>query len=257
MKEQRGGDMLTQERYRAILDLINEKNAVTVSELCEILDTSESTVRRDLTALDKMGKLIKVYGGATSVTQTRGMDESNVSTREVLQSAEKTAIAKYAATLVYDSDFVYIDAGTTTSRFIDFLENDRATYITNGIVHARKLIDKGFDTHVIGGKVKEITQAVVGVSAIRSIQNLNFSKAFMGTNGIDLKNGFTTPDIDEALIKEAAIEHAYMTFMLADHTKFRRVFPVSFSPLSKSCIITDLLPDNKYLEETVIKEVSE
>ena len=140
--------MLTQERYNAILNLVNEKNAVTVSELSKLLDTSESTIRRDLTALDKLGKLNKVFGGATSITQTGGIFESTVMTRETLESEAKTAIAKYAATLVYDSDFVFIDAGTTTSRFIDFLENDKATYVTNGIVHARKLIEKGFNAYI-------------------------------------------------------------------------------------------------------------
>lgn len=55
--------MLTQERYQAILQILNEKNAVTVSELTHLLDTSESTIRRDLTALDEMGKLNKVFGG--------------------------------------------------------------------------------------------------------------------------------------------------------------------------------------------------
>ena len=248
--------MLTQERYNTILNLINEKNAVTVSELSRLLDTSESTIRRDLTALAKLGKLNKVFGGATSITQTAGMFESNVRTRETLESSAKTAIAKYAATLVYDTDFVFIDAGTTTSRFIDFLENDKATYVTNGIVHARKLIEKGFNAYILGGKVKEVTQAVVGVSGVEHVKSLNFTKAFMGTNGIDMNAGFSTPDLDEAKIKEAAVEKAYMSFMLADHTKFRKVFPFVFSKLSECCIITDVLPDNRFLEETVIKEVS-
>ncbi len=247
--------MLTQERYKKILDILNEKNAVTVTELTQAIGASESTVRRDLSALAEMGKLNKVFGGATSIIQNSGVLEDNVSSRENIMSEEKSAIASYAATLINDSDFVYIDAGTTTSRMIDYISNYKATYVTNGISHARKLINKGLTAYMIGGKMKPITEAVVGAEGIANIKNFNFTKTFMGTNGIDMKTGFTTPDIEEALIKEAAINKSYMAFVLADHTKFERIFPVTFSPIQKCCIITDSLPDRRFANETVIKEV--
>lgn len=247
--------MLTQERYQSILSIINEKNAVTVSELAELLEISESTVRRDLTALDELGKLKKVFGGATSITKREGVYEDNVSMREKLMSEEKTEIARYSATLINNTDFVFIDAGTTTSRLIDFIDNDKATYVTNGIVHARKLVQKGLNAYLVGGKVKEATEATVGTEAIANIGNFNFSKAFLGTNGIDITAGFTTPEIEEAMLKDAAVKNSYMTFVLADRTKFRRVFSVTFSQLKKCCIITDTLLDSSFSKETVIKEV--
>lgn len=248
--------MLTQERYHSILSIINEKHAVTVSELSQLLDTSESTIRRDLTALDKLGKLKKVFGGATSIKQTIGFIEDSTSTKESLMQEEKTEIARYCATLINDTDFVYIDAGTTTSRLIDFIpETSKAVFVTNGISHARKLIMRGLNAYIVGGKVKPSTEAVVGADGIQSLNNLNFSKAFMGTNGIDVDAGFTTPDIDEARMKEAAIKNSYMAFVMADRTKFRRVFPVGFCELGKCCIITDKLPDKRFSDETVIKEV--
>lgn len=248
--------MLTQERYQTILQILNEKNAITVTDLTQILNTSESTIRRDLTTLDEMGKLKKVFGGATSIKQTSGVMEDAVSQRETKMSDEKNLIASYCAKMINDSDFVYIDAGTTTSRLIDYITNSKATYVTNGISHAQKLIQKGLTTYMIGGRIKPVTEAVVGAEGIRSIKSFNFTKAFMGANGIDIDAGFTTPDVEEALIKEAAINKSYMTFILADHTKFRRVFPVSFSSLKKCCIITDILPDSKFAEQTVIKEVT-
>ena len=247
--------MLTEERYQSILSMVNEKNAVTVSELAEYLDISESTVRRDLTALDELGKLKKVFGGATSVSKTEGMYEDSVSMRENLMKDEKIEIGKYCAKTINNADFVYIDSGTTTARLIDFIDNNKATYVTNGIVHARKLAQKGLNAYLIGGRVKSATEAVVGAEAISNLKNLNFSKAFLGTNGIDINAGFTTPDIDEAMTKEAAINRSYMAFVLADHTKFRRVFSVTFAQLKKCCIITDALPFNQYAKETIIKEV--
>ena len=247
--------MLTQERYHSILQILSEKDAVTVAELAQALETSESTIRRDLNALAEMGKLNKVFGGATALTRSSGIFETDVANRMNTMGEEKTAIAQYAATLIHDDDFVFIDAGTTTARLIDFIENDKATYVTNGIIHAQKLTHKGFATYIIGGRVKPLTEAVVGSGGIKSIEGMNFTKAFMGTNGIDISAGFTTPDIDEARLKEAAVHNSYMTFVLADHTKFRKVCAVTFAPLRVGCIITDECPDNKYSEITIVKEV--
>lgn len=247
--------MLTQERYEAILNILNRKNAVTVAELTAELNTSESTIRRDLAALADMGRLNKVFGGATSIRQNSGIAEDNVSNRESVMSKEKDAIAKYAVSLINDTDFVYIDAGSTTSRLIDYISNQKATYVTNGISHARKLIYKGLNAYIIGGKIKPVTEAVVGAKAVLSLKNFNFTKAFMGANGIDFSAGFTTPEIEEALIKEEAVKKSYMSFVLADHSKFGKVFPVTFSKLKNCCIITDILKNRQYAEETVVKEV--
>lgn len=247
--------MLTQDRYQAILDLLDEKNSVTVAELTKLLDSSESTVRRDLSALDEMGKLKKVFGGATSNKRNEGIFEDAVSSRETVMSEEKDLIAEYCAKLINDSDFVYIDAGTTTARLVDHITNPNATYVTNGITHARRLIHKGLQTYIVGGRIKPLTEAVVGAEGIKSIKCFNFTKAFMGANGIDLESGFTTPDIEEGLIKETAISKAYMSFVLADHTKFRKVYPVTFAPLEKCCIITDRLTASDIAQTTVVKEV--
>lgn len=236
--------------------MLSEKDAVTVAELSEALETSESTIRRDLNYLDEIGKLKKVFGGATAIQSSTGVVELPFESRESEMFEEKTAIARYAATLVHDGDFVFIDAGTTTYRLIDFLTNKSATYMTNGIAHSRKLIQRGFDTHIIGGKIKPYTEAVVGSTALANIGRLNFTKAFVGTNGIDFNAGFSTPEMDEGAIKEAIVRKAYLTFILSDHTKFRRVFPVSFAEIHKGCIITDSVPDERFLQATVIKEVN-
>ena len=177
-------------------------------------------------------------------------------TKSHLHSQEKENIAKYAASLIKDDDFVYLDAGTTTEKLIKYLpENIKATFVTNGIVHAKSLVRKGLRAFVIGGELKLITEAIIGVTAIEELNRYNFSKCFLGTNGISKANGFTTPDIDEAMIKNKAHEKSYVTYILADHSKFNRVFSVSFGEMSNSCIITDKLTDNSYKDLAVIKEV--
>lgn len=247
--------MLNEERYRIIQELIEEKNTVTVAELAKVINTSESTIRRDLTTLDELGKIRKFFGGATKIVKNEGLFEDSVSVREQMMSKEKTEIAKYCAELINDNDFVFIDAGTTTSRLVDFIKNNKATYITNGITHGRKLIHKGFNTYIIGGKIKPVTEAIIGAEGIANLSNFNFSKAFMGANGVDINAGYTTPDIEESLVKEAAVKKSYHSFVLVDSTKFNRVFPVSFAEVKKGIIITDKLTDNRYAKETVVKEV--
>lgn len=247
--------MLTQERYQFILSRLNTQGAVTVSELSAELETSESTIRRDLNALARAGKANKVFGGATSVKRMSGVDETRVANREHSMREEKQRIARYAASLIADGDFVYIDSGTTTGFLADYLTNDRATYVTNGVAIAHKLLHCGLTVYMVGGRIKPVTEAVVGVEGVRSLEEYHFTKAFMGTNGIDLDAGLTTPDIEEARMKERAVRQSYNTFVLADSTKFRRVYPVTFARLEDVIILTDHLPYGKYSDRTVIKEV--
>ena len=119
--------MLTEERYATILRILEEKKAVTVLELTQALGASESTVRRDLTALHQSGRLYKVYGGATAIDNSYTAAEDDMSTKRELYAEEKTAIARKAASLVKPHDFVYLDAGSTTVRLIDILNEKAAT----------------------------------------------------------------------------------------------------------------------------------
>ena len=116
--------MLTQQRHEIILELLREKGSITVTEVKDLLDTSESTVRRDITALDKEGKLEKVFGGAVELKErvTAYEYEYSVAEKMGLKLEEKDRIAKYAAGLIQDEDFVYIDAGTTTGDILKFLK---------------------------------------------------------------------------------------------------------------------------------------
>lgn len=246
--------MLAQERYQIILEYLGSEGTATVARLSELLGASEATVRRDLSALAKEGRLKKVFGGAASAPQM-GLVEEHVSSRETVMFREKDLIAAYAATMIQDGDFVYIDSGTTTARMIPHLTNRRATYITNGVAHACRLLREGFTVYLIGGRLRPETEAVVGTEAIRSLLKYNFTKAFMGTNGITVDEGFSTPDVEEAGVKSAAIERSFVSFVLADHTKFNRAFPVTFARVNACCVLTDRLPKGKLNESTIIKEV--
>ena len=249
--------MLTKERRDLILSYINEKKAVTVPELMEEFGASAATIRRDLSELHDAKKLVKVHGGATAIGSSDvNTFEPSVLAKSSLNVEEKDAISKYAASLINDDDFVYIDSGTTTLEMIKYITNTKAKYITNGIVHAKRLLERGLGTMIIGGRCKPTTEAIIGPDCIEGIGKYHFTKAFMGTNGISIDAGFTTPDVDEALVKAEAVKHAYISYILADHSKFGQVSSVTFADISACCIITDKEAGKGYSSKTIIKVVN-
>ncbi|MBU3133562.1 DeoR/GlpR family DNA-binding transcription regulator [Clostridium gasigenes] len=248
--------MLTEQRYQIILNEIDRKSLVYVSELVKDLDTSESTIRRDLNFLHKQGKLKKVHGGATALDKFINTKDDLLSTRESLNIDEKLEIAKYAANLIKENDFVYIDAGTTTDLMIEFINEKEAVYITNGINQAKKLINKGLKTYILGGEIKESTEAIIGVEAINTLKRYNFNKGFFGTNGISKDRGYTTPDISEALVKQEALRRTREAYIMADNSKFDEISCVTFGQLEDATIITTIVEDNTYKEFIEIIEVA-
>lgn len=249
--------MLTQERYQQILQLLAQRRTVTVTELTQMLGASEATIRRDLNALAELGRLNKVHGGATAIGGAIVGAEADISTKSALHMAEKEAIGAYAASLIGEEDFVYLDAGTSTGCIIDHLADTRASFVTNGIDHARRLARRGLKVSLLGGQFKPSTEAIIGSMAMVGLRQYNFTKCFLGTNGIDTAGGFTTPDAEEALLKAEAISRSYLCFVLADSSKFGLVAPVTFAALDRACILTDRLDDETYRTLTVVKIVKE
>lgn len=247
--------MLHDERHEKILAQLKIKHAVKVNALAKELGISESTIRRDINELNQMGKLKRVFGGAVSVSGSIASGVTDVAERTRLNVEEKDRIAQYAATLIDDHDFVFIDAGTTTEKMIDYLQNRNVTYVTNGVLHAKKLVENGFNAFMIGGSLRPMTQASVGSAAIESIKQYNFTKCFMGANGVDVDRGFTTPDISEAAIKAEAIRRSHVSYVLVDHEKFGRISSVTFAKIEDASIITDKTDNPQYRQYTSIKEV--
>lgn len=223
--------MLTEKRQEEILKLLNAQGSVTVQDLKERFDASESTIRRDLTVLHKKGALIKVFGGAVQADLAIDAADAQVSLRQKQHMEEKIRIARYAASLIKPDDFVYLDAGTTTGAMIPFIEEKSAFFVTNAVSHGLRLVERGFRAAVLGGEIKASTEAVVGNEAYLSLKKYHFTKGFWGTNGVSRISGFTTPDPNEALIKEFAMERTREPYVLCDSSNFpdqprqlRRIF---------------------------------
>ncbi|MGO0051976.1 DeoR/GlpR family DNA-binding transcription regulator [Streptococcus suis] len=228
-------DILKSERKQIILERIHSQQFVRLEELIEVLDTSESTVRRDLDELENEGKLRRVHGGAEAPANLQ-LEES-ILEKSVKNVQEKRMIAERAAQLIMDGDVIFVDAGTTTGVLIDYLQQDNLTVVTNSIHHAVKLVERKIKTIIIGGYVKQSTDASVGAMALEQIRQLNFDKAFLGMNGID-KNYFTTPDIEEATLKRTVLENAKKPFVLVDASKFGQFSFVKVANIEQATLIT-------------------
>lgn len=231
--------MLSEQRHRMILKILEEKKSVTVTELTKLLGISESTARRDIAALDKAGRLSKVFGGAVLLDQFYMSAEPTVAQKAELRREEKKRIAKYAASLILPQDFVYLDAGTTTGYMLDCIEQSGASFVTNAVAHAQSLAAKGVNVILVGGTLKGSTEAVVGAMAALTLKEYHFTKGFFGANGVSRSAAFTTPDVNEALVKKTAINQCGQAYILCDHSKFHTVSSVTFAPLSAGIILTD------------------
>ena len=234
--------MLTEQRYEIILKLLEEKNSITVAEVKDLLNTSESTVRRDITALHNAGKLVKVFGGAVACDRTVITHEPTVEQKAEVNVEAKQLVAAKAAALIQPEDFVYLDAGTTTACMLSFLTEISATFVTNAVAHAKTLAAAGFRVYLVGGELKGSTEAVVGNQALMNLQSYHFTKGFFGTNGLTRKSGCTTPDANEAAVKAAAMEQCRECYVLCDSSKFDNISSVTFADFYRSTIITDRIP---------------
>lgn len=246
--------MLTDERHAFILEQIEQKNTVTVQELVEQLGHSESTIRRDLTTLEDQEQLVRIHGGARK--KRKPVDEPTMDEKTVKFIQEKEKVSQLAATLVDDFDVIYLDAGTTTYSMIPYLEGKNITVVTNGVPHAALLTDHHIETILLGGKIKQRTKAIIGAIAERQLDDLNFTKAFMGMNGVDITQGFTTPDTEEAAIKKKAIRQSNQSYVLADVSKLGEVSFSKVADIDECTIITNQLSkkQQQYKEYTRIME---
>ena len=241
--------MIAGQRQKQILKILDSKGSVTLTELVDSLHASESTIRRDLQDMDQKGLLVRVFGGAMSVNDKTDLREARVAERETINIREKQVIGRYAAALIRPNDFVYIDAGTTTGAMIPYITEYSAVYVTNAVAHGLALARRGFHVNLVGGEIRSATEAIVGNAACEELRSYNFTKSFMGTNGATPEAGFTTPDINEAIIKGVALAQARERFVLCTSEKFRKIAPVRFARFNDARIITDRCPNSWYAQQ--------
>lgn len=246
--------MLAAERRHKILELLKANQILTVSELCTVLESSEATIRRDLTLLENEGKLERTHGGAV-FSENKITTEDKVKSREGMETKEKEEIASIAFDLIEDHDSIILDAGTTTLELAKLIGQSKLhlTIITNSTIVFSELAENPHvELIMLGGKVRANTLATVGSVADEMLRRFHVDKVFLGTNGITLDNGMTTADMDEAHIKLTMMMMAKKRIILADHSKFNKVYMNQIAPLSMvDTLITDAQSDDDILNAIV------
>ncbi|WP_265520688.1 DeoR/GlpR family DNA-binding transcription regulator [Oerskovia flava] len=232
--------MYAPERHQQILERARTDGRVEVTSLARDLGVTPETVRRDLSVLERHGHVRRVHGGAIPVERL-GIEPA-IAEREGVLAAEKARIAKTALDELPDQGSVILDAGTTTVRLAEMLPTDRElTVVTHSLPIAMLVAARSnLHLHLVGGSVRGRTLAAVGPWAERDLHDVHVDVAFLGTNGLTVEQGLTTPDLVEASVKRAIVDAARRVVVLADHTKVGRSDFAHVADLSRvDVLITD------------------
>ncbi|MFJ9345891.1 DeoR/GlpR family DNA-binding transcription regulator [Streptomyces sp. NPDC101237] len=211
--------MFAAERRQLILEMVRANGAVSLRELARVVQTSEVTVRRDVRALEAEGLLDRRHGGA--VLPGGFTRESGFPQKSHLATAEKTAIADLAASLVEEGEAIVVGAGTTTQELARRLARvPGLTVVTNSLLVAQALAHANrVEVVMTGGTLRGSNYALVGSGAEQSLQGLRVSKAFLSGSGLTAERGLSTSNMLSASVDRALVQAAAEVVVLADHTK--------------------------------------
>jgi DeoR family fructose operon transcriptional repressor len=211
--------MYAEERQGEIARQAREHGRVDVAELALVFSVSLETVRRDLTALERVGVLRRVHGGAVPAERLRL--EPALAVRAAERIAEKRRIAQAALAELEGASTILLDGGSTTAQLAELLPVGRElTVVTNALPVALALGTRAdLTVHLLGGRVRPRTLATVDQACVDALGDLCVDVAFLGANGISVARGFTTADPAEAAVKRAMVAAARRVVVLADATK--------------------------------------
>lgn len=242
--------MYAEERQQAIAEMVRTNGRASVSALAQRFEVTSETVRRDLAGLERAGHLQRVHGGAVRPGLIQIVDEQGIHEREATHTAQKAAIGRAAIRyLPPDGGSIALDAGTTSYQAaLNIPADRRLSVVTSSLPLATLLAGHASATlHIVGGRVRSLTQAAVGADTVARLEQFRTSVAFIGTNGVSEELGLSTPDPDEAAVKSALVRSAQRVVLLADSSKMDREDFVGFASLDDvDILITDSGIDPTY-----------
>lgn len=234
--------MYAAERRALLAARLSEHGRVSVVDAADELGVSGETIRRDLDVLQRHGLARRVHGGAVARAVAQATEVA-LADREGQHAPEKEAIAHAALAMLPQGDgWVAFDAGSSTAALVDALPADAAfDAVTHGIDSAARLArHEGVSLLVVGGRVRPTTSAAVGADTVAAYGRMRPDVAFVGTNGIALERGLTTPDVEEAAVKRALVAAARRVVVLADSSKLDTEYAMSFASLDEvDVVVTD------------------
>ncbi|MGY0691460.1 DeoR/GlpR family DNA-binding transcription regulator [Virgibacillus sp. FSP13] len=245
--------MLVAERQQKIVELVNERKSVRVTELSQIFTVTEETIRRDLEKLEKERKLSRSHGGAISLNPSDSL-EIPYSEREVMNVNEKKEIALEAAKQIVEGDKVILDASTTAWYMAKSLPNIPLTVLTNSIKVAMELSAKKQITVIsTGGTLLSKSLSFVGPLAETSMETYHVNKAFISCKGLHLERGISESNEQQARMKKKMIESADTVYIMIDNSKFG---VQAFSHIGGLELIDHIITDSK-VDSNIIHQLED
>lgn len=232
----------TQQRRHSILNLVNDQGEVSVEQLAQQFDTSEVTIRKDLTALEENGLLFRRYGGAVSVP--KDISQGNYQAL----SANKLQIAKVASQLIKDHNRIIIDSGSTTRGLINYLNDKRGLVVmTNSLYLAQAINELEHEPTLLmtGGTWDPHSESFQGRVAEQVLRSYNFDQLFIGADGLDLERGTTTYNELTGLSKVMAEVSRQVIVMLEGNKLGRRIPNLELAWKKVDVLVTDNRLSNK------------
>lgn len=242
--------LLTEERRRKILALLEKEKRVTVNDLVKRFGVSAVTVRADLDALAGHGTLVRSHGGA--VRPLDPVQDYPVSFKETIHHAEKVRIAQAAVRLLKPNQTTIIDSGTTAMQVARQIKQQKQnlkglSVITNALNIANELADaSSISLIMIGGILRQLSNSFVGPQAERMLSELHADHFFLAVDGLHLDAGPTTPDILEAQLNSVMIKVSTEVTIVADASKIGRR---SLSTIGSLSSIHRLITDDRIAPE--------
>ena len=223
--------MKTEQRRQQILNLLQETGTLNVSQLADRFSVSVVTIRKDLDDLESEDLLQRTFGGA--VFSHRSRFNRSFLERAQEHHREKWAIAAAASSYIKDGDTIMLDAGTTTLALAEYLKTHikSAFIITCSVPAALELSSAGYDILLLGGTVRNKSLALLGRETLTIIERYRADKVFLGSTGFTVEMGHTTPNPDDAQIKEALLRAANESYVLVDSSKYGHRCLTSFARL--------------------------
>jgi DeoR family fructose operon transcriptional repressor len=189
-------------------------------DLCDLLETSEATVRRDLEWLEQKGILERTHGGA--IFNQRMIFEQEYQQRVQHHPEEKNRIGELAASLIEEGDIVFINSGTTATQVLQHISRDSSiTVYTNNVSAVTDIGDPGFHYYLTGGEFQSRSKSLAGRFVLDNLGLVYANKVILGVDGISLKHGCTVPTDPEAEVVRRMIERTKgQVIIVADHSKW-------------------------------------
>lgn len=227
--------MLKKEREKEIINILKSENGfATVKELCQKLYASESSIRRDLSSLEKSGIITRTYGGAELIVNFSNVIEFNKRSRH--NSPEKKIIAKKAKTLIKDGNIIFLDQSSTSFYLAnEIMDNHTLTVITNNTAILSLMADSGIKTVASGGRLSnENRTCLVGPDAQYIFENIHADIMFFSAKSISYDGIISDCTREEVLIRNSMLKNANTRVFLCDSEKFGTRSPYT------QCTISDI-----------------